>query len=457
MNLKLRPRALLRALAAALLLVTGIAVANENIEVERKRSDLEGVRQRIRDLQKEIADTEVSRSSASEELAEAERAVSRVHRELQRLVAERASAEKNLAVLEAERQAVEERVAARQTELADWLRRHYVHGTAGGVAPFLSTRDPNQLARDAYYLEFLGRARLELIETLRADLREKARLGESIIARRDRLLALEGEQQARRKELEAVQAKRKVALAGLAEQLRTQRKEERSLRQDQERLGRLVAILVRRAAEREAARAAAAARAAREQAARELAAREAARSNPADARKAESSAARADSAGRSSRPSGARSEPVVGEIRQSAGPTPTGVSFAQLRGRMRFPVRGELVGRFGAPRAEGGTTWRGVFIRAASGAEVRAVAPGEVVFSDWLRGYGNLIIVDHGGDYLTIYGNNDALLKQLGESINGGEAIANVGASGGGSESGLYFEIRHRGQPLDPMKWVQFN
>jgi septal ring factor EnvC (AmiA/AmiB activator) len=124
---------------------------------------------------------------------------------------------------------------------------------------------------------------------------------------------------------------------------------------------------------------------------------------------------------------------------------------------MRFPVRGELVGRFGAPRAEGGTSWRGVFIRARGGDEVRAVAGGEVVFSDWLRGYGNLIIVDHGDDYLSIYGNNDALFREVGEPIGGGDPIASVGASGGGSESGLYFEIRHKGQPLDPLKWVRLN
>ncbi|NMG44503.1 peptidoglycan DD-metalloendopeptidase family protein [Aromatoleum toluvorans] len=468
-----RPRCLRHALAALVLLTGFAAQAADNGDVEQKRSDLEEVRQRIRDLQKEIADTEESRSSASEELAEAERAVSRVQRELQQLAGNRTAAEKNLAVLEAERQAVEERIGSRQSELAEWLRQHYVHCAAGGVAPFLSTRDPNQLARDAYYLEYLGKARLELIETLRADLKEKKRLGESIAARRDRLVALEAEQQVRRKELEAVQVRRKEAVAGLAEQLRSQRKEERTLRQDQERLGRLVAVLARRAAEREAARAAAAAKAAREQAARELAARaKAAREQAASERAARdpgvpgaSGAGGADTTvspavaaeAKPARTAQARSEPVVGEIRQSAGPTPTGVSFAQLRGKMRFPVRGELLGRFGAPRAEGGTTWRGVFIRAAGGTQVRAVAAGEVVFSDWLRGYGNLIIVDHGGDYLTIYGNNDALLKQLGDNIAGGDAIASVGTSGGGSDSGLYFEIRHRGQPLDPLKWVQVN
>ncbi|NMG05296.1 murein hydrolase activator EnvC family protein, partial [Azoarcus taiwanensis] len=103
-------------------------------------------------------------------------------------------------------------------------------------------------------------------------------------------------------------------------------------------------------------------------------------------------------------------EPVRGVARDTAGPTPTGIRFSQLRGNIGFPVRGELIGRFGAPRAEGGTRWRGIFIRAREGEQVVAVAPGEVVFSDWLRGYGNLLIIEHDDDYLTIYGNNDALL-----------------------------------------------
>jgi septal ring factor EnvC (AmiA/AmiB activator) len=95
-----------------------------------------------------------------------------------------------------------------------------------------------------------------------------------------------------------------------------------------------------------------------------------------------------------------------------------------------------------------------LFIRSPSGQEVRAVAPGRVVFSDWLRGFGNLLIVDHGRSYLTIYGNNEALLKEVGDVVRAGDAVATVGASGGSRESGLYFEIRHEGKAFDPMGWV---
>ena len=110
--------------------------------------------------------------------------------------------------------------------------------------------------------------------------------------------------------------------------------------------------------------------------------------------------------------------------------------------------------RFGAARQEG-SNWKGLFIRAGAGSEVKAIAAGRVVFADWMRGFGNLMIVDHGGSYLSIYGNNDALLKQVGDSLRGGETIVSVGNSGGNPESGLYFELRQNGQPIDPLKWVK--
>lgn len=443
--------AVLRGVFLAVLLAGGVlseeGFAQVGGEISEKRSDLDDLKRRLRDLQKGMAQTEAARSGAASALAEAERAVSRVEREVRRLAGERAGAEKALAVLESEQREVEARIAARQGELAEWLRRHYMFGSADGVAPLLAARDPNQLARDAHYLEHLGKARLELIDGLRNDLRSKAERASEISARRDRMVHLEAEQRARQAELATVHQTRRQALFEIAGQLKSQKQEVDALREDEKRLARLLETLAQRA--REVAARQAAARAAAER-------RAAQEAQAAQAAQAQVSPPGATPSGRSTTPA-RRSEPVVGEIRQSAGPTPTGVKFAQLRGQLRFPVRGELIGRFGAQRAEGGTTWKGVFIRAASGSEVRAVSAGEVVFSDWLRGYGNLLILDHGGDYLSVYGNNDALLKELGDAVAGGDAIASVGASGGGPESGLYFEIRHQGRALDPMQWVRLN
>jgi len=113
-----------------------------------------------------------------------------------------------------------------------------------------------------------------------------------------------------------------------------------------------------------------------------------------------------------------------------------------------------LVSRFGAQRSEGPAGTKGVFIRAPEGQPVLAVAAGQVVFADWMRGYGNLLIVDHGEAYLSIYANNESLLKQTGDPVAAGETLATVGASGGNEQSGLYFELRHLGKAFDPLRWV---
>jgi septal ring factor EnvC (AmiA/AmiB activator) len=130
--------------------------------------------------------------------------------------------------------------------------------------------------------------------------------------------------------------------------------------------------------------------------------------------------------------------------------------FATLKGRLRLPVRGELANQFGASREETGVHWKGVFIRSNTGETVHAIADGRVVYADWLRGFGNLLILDHGEGYMSLYANNEGLLRQVGEKVRSGDAIASVGASGGHAESGLYFELRRDGKPFDPMKWTVF-
>ena len=153
-----------------------------------------------------------------------------------------------------------------------------------------------------------------------------------------------------------------------------------------------------------------------------------------------------------------KAEPAPSRPGRSAGGSdPSGAkgAFAALKGSLRLPAAGTVAHRFGARRADSGASWKGLFIRAAEGAEVRAVAAGLVVFSDWLRGFGNLLVLDHGDGFLSVYGNNQSLLREPGDRVREGEAVATVGNSGGNPESGLYFELRYQGQAFDPMKWVK--
>jgi murein hydrolase activator len=153
-------------------------------------------------------------------------------------------------------------------------------------------------------------------------------------------------------------------------------------------------------------------------------------------------------------PKAAGKAPAIAKVDRVADASLAAKPFASLKGRLRLPVRGELANRFGAAREESGAPWKGLFIRSITGETVHAIADGRVVYADWLRGFGNLLILDHGEGYMSLYANNEGLLRQVGETVRSGDPVAQVGASGGHEESGLYFELRRDGKPFDPLKWV---
>ena len=128
--------------------------------------------------------------------------------------------------------------------------------------------------------------------------------------------------------------------------------------------------------------------------------------------------------------------------------------FVSRKGSLPWPLEGRVAQRYGQLRDGGPLRWNGVLLSAATGTAVHAVYHGRIAFADWLPGLGLLIIVDHGSGYMSLYGHNDALLKESGEWVSPGDAIAQVGDSGGQAEPGLYFEIRHNGAPVDPRQWV---
>ena len=130
-----------------------------------------------------------------------------------------------------------------------------------------------------------------------------------------------------------------------------------------------------------------------------------------------------------------------------------GKPFAELQGQLPWPVQGAILERFGSRRFE--TTWDGTVIGAREGADIHAVAAGRVVYADWLRGYGLMIIVDHGKGYMSLYAFNQSLHKNVGDYVREGESLASVGRSGGRAQAALYFGIRSKGRAIDPEKWCR--
>jgi septal ring factor EnvC (AmiA/AmiB activator) len=130
-------------------------------------------------------------------------------------------------------------------------------------------------------------------------------------------------------------------------------------------------------------------------------------------------------------------------------------AFARLKGKLAWPVEGKVRRLFGHNKPLSNLRWQGVIIEANSGSQVMAVSHGRVAFADWLRGLGNLIIIDHGNSYLSLYGHNESLFKGAGEWVEAGEVISSIGSSGGQKTPGLYFEIRKKGKPQNPTRWCK--
>ncbi|MFC5301520.1 murein hydrolase activator EnvC family protein [Azospira restricta] len=411
-----RTRRLLAAAGGALALVapwTALAAPPAQGEIVEKQADLKELRARIEELRKEISSAEGSRAEVADQLKDSERSISHLQRELRELGEEKGDLQSSLRELGQQSKTLEAQLAAQQAQLERLLYNQYLRGTPDSLQLLLNGNDPNQVARDLYYLGAVAKARSELLAQIDANLKKKQALAASTRERAAALAMVEEKQKERHEKLLAQREQKKATLSKISAQIAAQKKAVGNLQRDEKRMTQLISRLTKLIA---------------------------AQSQP-------------------------KRAPVPGTTRATPAPAAPGIenehlpqaapagSFARLRGNLRLPVKGTVANRFGSARQEG-SSWKGLFIRSPGGSEVKAIAGGRVVFAEWLRGFGNLLIIDHGDAYLSIYGNNDALLKNVGDAVRGGDTVATVGNSGGNPESGLYFEIRHQGQPVDPLKWA---
>lgn len=379
-----------------------------------REEDLAALRARIEALRGELEGRETDRREARDALRASEVAISNANRSLQALEQDARAAREAIARIGARRSAQERALDAQQEALGRLLAARFSSGgatasAAGGAPDFirlaLSGEDLADAARKLHYLTYVSRDAARVIEAQRAGLAELAQLKADSEEKSRELAAIEARGRADREQLLKERREHRRLLERIAGDIRSAKKRIQSLLADESRLARLV-----------------------EEIGKVLAARPGAGYR--------------------------RESPGASAVPDPAGGTDSAGLFSSLKGRLRLPVRGELAGRFGGQRTAG-AAGKGVFIRAAEGEPVRAVGAGRVVYADWMRGFGNLLIVDHGESFLSIYGNNESLLKQSGDAVRLGEPLATVGQSGGNEETGLYFELRHLGRPFDPLSWVK--
>jgi len=363
-----------------------------------RQEELDNLRKRITDLQQELERTNESKSEAVDALRESERAISNSNRKLADLAQQQREARQSLGQLQQQGRQLEQDMQGQQALLGRLLYQQYLGGKQEYFKLLLNNRDPNQLAREMQYYEYIARSRAVWLHTLRGKLEALHTVTAQTKEKSTEIASLQAEQNSQKLTLEKGKRTHLQVLKKVALQLKQQRREIGRLQRDENRLAQLVDKLSRMLAKPKG--------------------------------------------------KGIFSNNNLPDDRFDGNP------FEQLKGRLALPVKGEVSNKFGSSRPDSTVLWKGLFLRAAANQPVKAVAAGRVVFADWLRGFGNLLILDHGKGYMSLYGNNETLFKQVGDVLSGGDTIAAVGNSGGNEESGLYFELRHEGQPMDPMKWI---
>ncbi len=475
------------------LAVGGAIAAPKPTERSKQKAVAEATRaeiaQKLARLKSDVVRTEDEKDDAADTLAESEEAISNANRQLLELAEEQVATNTKLSALSAEQARLKGVADTQKKQLSTLLREHYVAGNEDRIKLLLSGDNPNRINRDLQLMAYVSQAQARLLASLRANLaavETNQQKEQNAKAELDEIAQEERDQKAL---LETEKARRAALLGTLSKKLADQRKQIGTLERDEQRMAGLVDKLGKlikqqaeaAAAERRRLEAVAAARAKAQADALALARAKAQIEKERRERLARE-AVKPGKPGQPTLPTPAKPvpppfkpDPIDADeppkVAQQAEPKPDAAparpadialapaapdgAFASLKGKLRAPVSGKLAAKFGAKR-DGGPSWKGVFVKALEGADVRAVATGRVVFASWMRGFGNLIIVDHGSEYLSIYGNNQSLLKRVGDAVKGGDQIASAGNTGGGEDSGLYFELRHKGAAFDPASWVSF-
>lgn len=363
------------------------------------QQNLKALRERIQSLQKDLTSKEAIKQSTANALQEVERIISTINQKLAKLIENERQAMEEFTQLQMQYNQTKNEIETERTRLEKLFYQQYLGGQQDSLRFMLSQQDPNQIARDIYYFKQLSLARSDSINNLQDNQYKIEALIQASHQKKEEVLAIQTEYFAQRKKLEQEKSKHQTLLSQISGEITQKQQEINKLESDEKRITNLVneinKILVQEK----------------------------------------------------------RTNTSINSKLPDA--STTGIPFASLKGKLNLPVRGKLLNSFGGQRSGKHVTWKGLFIQSPSGSDVKAISDGRVVFADWLRGFGNLIILDHGKGYMSLYGNNETLHKQVGKIIQGGDTIATVGNSGGNPESGLYFELRHKGKPFDPLTWIK--
>lgn len=386
--------------------------ARDAANAKQKREE---VRQKLKDVRRAMDQTSSERTQARKALNALEQRLVQTTQRLTRLDNEQKQLESDIIELRQRESQLALALQNTLTRIAAVLRNQYRRNAINPTQAWLAGQSASQATRESYWFGQVSLAEQELGNTQKQQAKELEALRESLERKQNQLEDTIEQVKVTKRELASQKEERQQLIADLNSKLKDQELEQKRLQRDEQRLTSVISQITKAIEE---------------------------------AKRRQALEQQKQNRGTPPKKGGPPSPPP---------PTQGTGEFAKLKGSLVLPVQGTIMGYFGKTRSKDGQgpAWRGLFIATAEGQPVRAVGKGRVVFAEWLRGFGALIILDHGDEYLSVYGNNGKLLKNKGEVVNAGEPIAETGNSSGNLDTGLYFELRRQGQAFDPLSWTK--
>lgn len=367
---------------ALVLITSGLCYADNE---EKTRKQLQQLKTKISQLQKELKNSKDKLSKEREALRQNEISISNLAKEIKQTNAAIKKHQQQISQNKTKKQNLEKARADQELELAKQIRSAYRIGRQEYLKLILNQEDPYKLTRVVKYYDYFNQSRVERIEKYEKTIGELEKIVAAIEQEQTELANKKITLEDRSKKIKTKQSERNEIISQLNAKIKNQGSSINKLTLDRKQLEKVLAAI----------------------------------------------------------------NMAIEDL-----PTPKNVGpFSKRKGKLVWPVNGKIIHHFGSSQEQGQLRWNGAVIQAKMGTKISAIHHGRVVFADWLQSYGLLLIIEHGDGYMSLYAHNQTLLKETGEWVNAGDAIATVGNSGGQEKSGLYFEIRYNGKPTDPLKW----
>jgi len=374
-------------------------------EATKTEKDIIKIQKEINQLDRNIKKNTEAKKDLSSELKQKEKKISKTKKELYKIKKKFKSNKKKIKRLNKQLLKLEKKIKIKKKLLSSRLYQAYTNGNPGYLQMYLDGINPSQISRESYYIGYYSKQQDVEINEIKKSYKKievtKILTNKTL----KKVASLKKRKERNAKKLQKQKREKAKVIKKINKKLSSQKKKKQKLIQNEKKLTTIFKALIKKI--------------------------------KADSNKKPSKKIKADNK-------------VIPDNKFD------GIDFRKLKGKLKLPVKGKIIHKFNSKRKDTGVAWKGVFIKAKEGRDVYAIASGKVVFSDWIKGFGNIIIIDHGKGYMSLYGNNSSLLKESNDIVKGGSVIAIVGNSGGNSTNGLYYELRKNSKPFNPIKWTTF-